>query len=307
MTTNNFGEELIEIVSDRSLIDKYINYPEIGINDNSYLDFELHELFVAYQKSANGNSENETQEEEIFDTEISIKDDNEFKQEVKKDFYYSIAGLLSDLDGNFDEKSVANLCHAALRINRFKKSYIYMREHESEGDFEYKKEYAKKLIKSINLIEEINQEGYNILEIKKIIIQTGIGINSKSTTFSTELFLIFESFFRKHFPLSSNMNSKRFLSDVKNDCETFLKTYKKSSVKESMIIREYANSLNNLLIEIGVETPNNRHSIIGNIFKLLRIFSDDRRGVGNRARHNKSKLTQVYADRVKQLINRRTK
>ncbi|MEI6487719.1 MAG: hypothetical protein WCP52_02085 [Bacteroidota bacterium] len=306
MTTNNFGEELIEIVSDRSLIDKYINYPEIGINDNSYLDFELYELFLAYEKSANGNSANETQEEEMYETEISIEDDNDFKQEIKKDFYYSIARLLSDSDGNFDEKSVANLCHAALRIDTFNRSYLYMREHEEEGEFENKKEYAKKLVKSINLIEEINQKDYNPFEIKKITIQTGVGISSKSTIFSTELFLIFESFFRKHFPLNSNMNSKIFLSDVKNDCETFLKTYKKSSVKESMILQEYANSLNDLLIEMGMKIPNNRHGIIGHVFSLIKIFPP-RSYMDNKARFDKSKLTQVYADRVKQIINRRNK
>ncbi len=307
MSSYNLGDELIEIVSDRSLIDKYINYPEIGIYDNSYLDFELYDLFLMYEKLAKGNSTSETQEIESYDTVNSINDDNDFKQEIKKDFYYSIAGLISDSDGNFDEKTLANLCHAVLRIDKFNKSYLYMQEYESEGDFENKKEYAKQLIKSINLIEEIRQPNYNLLEIKKNIIQTGVGTNSKSTAFSTELFLIFESFFGKHFPLNSNINSIKFLSDVKNDCEIFLKTYKKSSVKESMILREYANSLNDLLIEMGMKIPNNRHGTIGDIFMLLNIFSDERREMKNRARFDKSQLTQVNADRVKQLINRRTK
>ncbi len=73
-----------------------------------------------------------------------------------------------------------------------------------------------------------------------------------------------------------------------------------------MILREYAN-LNDLLIEMGMKVPNNRHGIIGDIFMLLKIFSDKRREMKNRARFDKSQLTQVNADRVKQLINRRTK
>jgi hypothetical protein len=306
----------VKIEYDWGLVDKYVPIPEVGTYDNSYLTFGLEETVLFYDLLKKPRKDEDSNEEE-YSTSGFYGNQNY----VSKELFLIASSELSDEEGNFDAMQAGTLCKAISRIGKHHKATQWREEYDDDMGESYMDKVirSKQTLKFLNFLEQYlksddssaewtsNSESSYIpqKDIKKITIQYGKGKNSGNVEFPYEWFDLFVSTFRKDFNKDSDVNVGQFFHDTKTSCELFLTTYSKTKAKANMILREYASSLDALLKEFKIKSANKRHMIIGNIFKDLKLFPEERHELNSKARFDLKVYKQLYADRVRILIERK--
>lgn len=284
----------VKIDFDLKALNQHFQEPTIGVYDNSYLSFSVTEMVNVYEmmKGLSGDDMTEFAEEHFS---LGPKDNSSI---INKDIYYTVLGYLPE---DASKILIGTICKAVFLIARHYQEYCNREMHEEE--YKDKKKSAKETIKFLEFLIGYNNEQNKVRSIN-ISYKSENQVNS--IIFPHEWWDIIIHGFEKGFNENSKTTAIEFYNEVKNNCESFVKSFSKSQVRRSKTLREYAFSLDSLLQYYKIGPANNRHIIIGQLFLLLHLIPKQisKRGFDESASVRKTD-NQKYADRIKKYLERR--